>query len=101
MLGSVAAISAVSITIPNDPDILCLLGYKPTAMSVSASTWPHDVVVQENSRTSRYYAKDSIRFHLLRCHRHLNSPLCVASIAITGMMPVRAGKDFKRRLIGP
>ena len=35
MLGSVAAISAVSITIPNDPDILCLLGYKLTAMSVS------------------------------------------------------------------
>jgi hypothetical protein len=24
-----------------------------------------------------------------------------ASIAITGMMPVRAGKDFKRRLLGP
>ena len=30
MLGSVAAISAVSIMIPNDPDILCLLGYKLT-----------------------------------------------------------------------
>ena len=38
MLGSVAAINAVSITIPNDPDILCLLGYKLTATSVGAPT---------------------------------------------------------------
>src|SRR6516225_4440340 len=38
MLGSVAAINAVSITIPNDPDILCLLGFTLTATSVGAPT---------------------------------------------------------------
>src|SRR5262249_49443660 len=39
-LGSAAAIVAVSIRIPKTAGMLCLLGYKPTAMSIPPH-WPH------------------------------------------------------------
>src|SRR5262249_55724147 len=61
MLGSVAAITVVSITIPNNPDILCRLDYRltairlrPTLAAAVAAAGARRISVRNDSKQSRF-----------------------------------------------